>query len=120
MKTAVETIAATAAQSAIQSPKSEMDQSLLTAVTKLPRFSRTAIGGACWSVFGILAALFWLIARTEGGPGQTPTRLGLFLFVTLVPLGATSLFGTTILGWIAVSQIRRSAGRLVRFGPGGV
>ena len=31
---------------------------------------------------------------------------------TLLPLGITAPFGTTILGWIAVSQIRRSAGKL--------
>ncbi len=81
-----------------------------------PRFSRTAIVGACWSIFGILAALFTLVALEEGLPGRTPTRVGLFGAVVLVPLGLTSIFGTTILGWTAVSQIRGSAGRLYGLG----
>jgi hypothetical protein len=32
--------------------------------------------------------------------------------IILVPAGFTTPFGTTILGWIAVSQIRRSAGKI--------
>jgi len=32
--------------------------------------------------------------------------------VVLLPLGSLAPFATTILGWIAVGQIRRSAGRL--------
>jgi hypothetical protein len=35
---------------------------------------------------------------------------------TLLPLGITAPFGTIILGWIAVSQIRRSAGKLYGMG----
>ncbi|MDQ6632591.1 MAG: hypothetical protein M3Y82_12700 [Verrucomicrobiota bacterium] len=30
----------------------------------------------------------------------------------LIPLGVSALFGTTILGWVAVAQIRRSAGKI--------
>jgi serine/threonine protein kinase/formylglycine-generating enzyme required for sulfatase activity len=113
VRTQVETIAATpsgsrrreeapSGKSEIRNPKSESE----------PRFSRTAIVGICWSVFAFLATLFWFVASKEGGPGQTPTTLGRLLAVTLVPLGITAPFGATILGWIAVSQIRRSAGRL--------
>src|SRR6185295_14969813 len=36
--------------------------------------------------------------------------------VTLLPLGLTAPFGTTILGWIGVAQIRRSAGKLYGLG----
>lgn len=40
------------------------------------------------------------------------------LLFTLLPLGLTAPFGTTILGWVAVTQIRRSGGRL--YGLGGL
>ncbi len=123
VKTDVETIAGSAVASAAQVDASSTGTTrkafggALNAAREAralsePRFSRTAIVGACWSVFGLLAALFSLIALVEGGPGQTPTRLGLILAVALVPLGLTSLFGTTILGLIAISQIRHSSGRL--------
>lgn len=75
------------------------------------RFSRTAIVGVCWSYFAVLAALFWWVA-TDGGPGQNPTAFSYLLTLTLVPLGIAAPFGTTILGWVAVAQIRRSSGRI--------
>jgi serine/threonine protein kinase len=89
-------------ESPVANPKSEMPA----------RFSHTAIVGACWSCFSILASMFWYVASKEGGPGETPTMLGKICALTIVPLGVTAPFGTTILGWIAVSQIRRSAGKL--------
>ncbi len=38
------------------------------------------------------------------------------LSLTLLPLGAAAPFGTTILGWVAISQIRHSCGRLFGLG----
>jgi hypothetical protein len=51
--------------------------------------------------------------------GSSPPADGKWLWVLLriaPALGYTALFGTTILGWIAVSQIRRSMGRLQGMG----
>ena len=61
------------------------------------RCSRTAIVGACFAALGMLMAAPMLFL-----PNAAPMLGGMFL-----------LFGpATILGWIAVTQIRRSAGNL--------
>ena len=62
------------------------------------RFSRTAIVGACWAPLFLGAFAGFYAAG--------------FLAVPLICLGATAPFGTTLLGWAAVSQIRRSAVRV--------
>ena len=67
------------------------------------RFSRTAIVGACWAVLGILHFL----VPTLGYRMKSE-----FVPIIMSVLGLSAPFGTTILGWIAVWQIRRSAGRL--------
>jgi len=66
-----------------------------------PRFSRTAIFGACWPflVFGILVLLASPLTGLETDPA---IQLAIIL----------SVIGITNFGWIAVSQIRNSAGRL--------
>jgi serine/threonine protein kinase len=80
-----------------------------------PRFSRNAIVGACWVPFSFLNFIGSLVAQFTGvihgssivaGYWQTAEML------VLQPLGFTAPFGTTILGWIAVTQIRRSGGKL--------
>ncbi|MCU0784975.1 MAG: protein kinase, partial [Verrucomicrobia bacterium] len=79
------------------------------------RFSRTAIVGACWLPFFFAAALLLMphsVVVESGQPQPGPSWWQILLMVTLLPLGLTAPFGTTILGWIAVSQIRRSAGKL--------
>jgi serine/threonine protein kinase/ribosomal protein S27AE len=118
VKTDLETIAATAAKAEGRSQKSEMDQSLLTSVATQQgqHLSRTAIWGAVW------APLFFLIALTVFMPFQVtvapdspppgPAWWQIVLSVTLLPLGLTAPFGTTVLGWIAISQVRHSQGRL--------
>ncbi|MEO7931569.1 MAG: bifunctional serine/threonine protein kinase/MFS transporter [Chthoniobacterales bacterium] len=65
------------------------------------RFSRTAIFGACWPflVFVILVLLASPLTGLETDPA---IKLSIIL----------SVIGTTNFGWIAVSQIRNSAGRL--------
>ena len=78
------------------------------------RFSRAAIVGACWAPLAlpllvptVWAALpFWSVERAED-----IVREPVLPFV-LALLGLTAPFGTTILGFISISQIRRSAGRL--------
>ncbi len=86
-----------------------------------PHISRTAICGAAWSLFFVLAAGLWVgSVATISGPAQdTSPRMAWWqwgLALTVLPLGATAPLGTTLLGWIAVNQIRRSAGRLYGLG----
>jgi len=80
-----------------------------------PHFSRTALVGALWPLFlagaAFLALPAWVIVSAEATvPG--PPWWGIALMVTVLPLGLTAPFGTTILGWVSVTQIHRSAGRL--------
>jgi len=108
-------------QSLAQQPHSGGSSAMATATTSAAtapnaRFSRLAIIGAGWAGFAMLAVLFQYVAGTEGGPGQSPTALGLALVITLMPLGLTAPIGTTICGVIALSQIRRSEGGLCGLG----
>lgn len=82
------------------------------------RISRLAILGICWApFFFILKNIFQFIDFLI--PGSTPTEpalLPVLLFWTFLTLGLTAPFATTILGWVAVSQIENSAGRLSGLG----
>jgi serine/threonine protein kinase len=89
-------------KSEIRNPKSEME----------PRFSRTAIVGACWMPFFFIAFIMTFSHRVVIGEYHGPEWWQYLLMFTLLPLGITAPFGATILGWVAVSQIRRSAGKL--------
>ena len=116
LKTQVETIASMPAggrvgeaatkQSEIRNLKSEIQ----------PHFSRTAIVAACWAptlMPALIAPSFIAFPPRPASAGET---LGLILVGMLMLVGITAPFGTTILGWIALSQIRRSAGRLYGLG----
>jgi serine/threonine protein kinase len=82
-----------------------------------PRFSRMAIVGACWAIFAFLAAflMFW-----QTGPKHTlPAAPGIWkrlLGMAFLASGVAAPFGTTLLGWIAVTRIRRSVGKLYGLG----
>lgn len=80
------------------------------------RFSRTAILGACWAALGLIAALWPAVITGEHvGDWRSmtgPQKLGFVVTESLFVAGFLSVFGTTILGWISVTQIRRSAGKL--------
>jgi hypothetical protein len=86
----------------------------------IPRFSRLALVGAGWAPWLFLAALVVIpVGLSRGEPGSAPNRQGWWLvalIITLVPLGLTAPFGTTILGCMALSRIRRSGGRLCGLG----
>jgi type II secretion system protein G len=80
-----------------------------------PRFSRKAIIGAAWAAFFLsLGTLFVGVRMTAGASG--PAWWAVLLGVPVMLLGLTSPFVTTILGAIALSQIRHSAGRLTGLG----
>ena len=86
-----------------------------------PRFSRTAIVGAVWAPLFFIVFLFWFLPGTRvdvpaGGSPSGSVLLGILAGLLLALLGITAPFGTTLLGWVAVSQIRRSAGKLSGLG----
>ncbi len=101
-----------------------------------PRFSRKAILGAVWAAFFFVAILPMVfvtggqsvpihttdsqstLAERETQPVAEPADDGpqwwqWVLIFTLLPLGATAPFGTTILGAVSVSEIRHSRERLI-------
>jgi serine/threonine protein kinase len=85
-----------------------------------PRLSRTALIGAVWAPWFFLAALAFATVEMRRVPlGSTPTGpagwQGALLIALLLP-GVTAPFGTTILGYVALSQILHSAGRLYGLG----
>jgi len=83
-----------------------------------PRFSRTAIVGACLGMFSLVMFAFAAIVN------QVATRLWLptgevlpnqpaeFVSALLVVAGILCVLCFTFLGWVAVAQIRRSGGKL--------
>ena len=82
-----------------------------------PRCSRTAIVGACWAPLCFIAFVLMLCnATAKSGDYHGPAWWQLLMMIVLGGLGITAPFGTTILGWIAVAQIRRSAGKLFGLG----
>jgi len=84
------------------------------------RLSRAAIIGAVWApLFLIVLLLFFWRVRVEVPPNSRPlgpTGWQIALRLTLLPLGVGAPFGTTILGLIAISQIRNSRGKLYGMG----
>ena len=111
-----------------------------TFVSSQPRLSKTALAGAVWAFGFLLFALMSLfIAEFSPFPDGTRTRTAsnvvqLLVFrwgtatspltpwldklweFTLISVGLTAPFGTTILGYQALSKIRYSAGRVYGLG----
>jgi predicted Ser/Thr protein kinase len=84
-----------------------------TVILPPERFSRKAIIGVCWMPC-VLFVLFMYHAvpgaagRAHDGPSWWEIALGVIMLL----LGFSAPFGTTILGWLAVSDIRRMNGCL--------
>ncbi len=91
-----------------------------------PQYSRKAIIGFCWAPFLFLALMLTFMVSTLGpvpehvdsgasmvnaAPNRTLWQWALMF--TVLPLGVTAPFGTTILGVIAIGDIRHSRGKLV-------
>ncbi len=83
----------------------------------LPRMSRAAVAGAICAPFAAVfgAALWVLVAGKPYLPWIDDIWLWMLLF-TLLALGILASLGTAILGGVALTQIRHSAGRLYGLG----
>jgi len=82
-----------------------------------PRFCRTAIMGACWGLLFFISFILYIILHTAhavrpGEPAPSGPGPGVWLMMAVMWFGFAAPLGTTILGWVAFSQIRRSGGRL--------
>lgn len=89
-----------------------------------PRFSRLAIAGAVWALFGFIAiipALFFIaLSRVWYGTAlptdliheQPPLAFTIAMGV-LLAIGAGAPIGTTIYGAVAIGHIQRSGGRII-------
>lgn len=84
------------------------------------RFSKKAIVGACWAPMCVLISALTFYTQTFNERG---TGIGLsvnreqywslmMIWFTIFSFGLATISGPTILGWLAVSDIRRSQGRL--------
>jgi serine/threonine protein kinase len=109
VKTCVETIVSTPSGSSrreeAQTEKSEIRNRKSESV---PRFSRMAIVGVIWAAMLPLRQLQPLLTPAD----LRHNPLVEIFAVCLAFLFWTAPLGMTILGWIAVTQIRRSAGKL--------
>jgi len=81
------------------------------------RLSRAAVIGACWLPMGfIFFLLFFSVHVAVSSPGNAPppgpSLIEEIALIAIGALGVTSPFGTTAMGIIAISQIRRSSGAL--------
>ncbi|MHC4890487.1 MAG: hypothetical protein ACYTEO_13605, partial [Planctomycetota bacterium] len=82
--------------------------------TKTPQrhFSRAAIVGACWSAL----ALLWIPVAIIYVSEIRKSDLEEVIMAVCILLGSTPVFGTTILGIIALTNIRNSPGHLYGMG----
>ncbi len=84
------------------------------------RFSRAALAGAAWltTFFAVAPAFLWHELKTHEferrGPLASPRMV--FVFLAFILPAFIAPLGSTAVGWIAVSQIRHSAGRLYGLG----
>jgi predicted Ser/Thr protein kinase len=136
VKTEVETIVTTPRSAPLKPPALPGDrpanptsagQPAEAGLLAAPRFSRKAIIGAAWAPLSFAVVLMLLLVRMQvvqsamlrvqaeqsSGPlPPGPVWWQIMLIVALAVLGLSAPFGTTILGAVALSQIRHSAGRL--------
>jgi serine/threonine protein kinase len=111
VKMMVETFVAETANSPGDAP------AVRPASSGLPRFSRLAIAGAAGAFF-FLVMVVWLILDPELSDNvfSTSNPWKEFFYKLALPVGIAAVLATTFMGWIAVAQIRRSAGRLYGMG----
>ncbi len=84
------------------------------------RFSRLAIDGACLGQLALLMFLLaisgWSIPFSGFNNSDAPWLVSQFIRTLPHQLGIVAVFAMTIIGWMAVSQIRRSEGRIYGMG----
>ena len=96
----------------------------ISQIVEVPRFSRFAIAGAVWALFGLLAiipTLFFIGLNRVWNGTALPTDiiyeappLAFTIFMgALLAIGAGAPIGTPIYGAIAIGHIKRSGGRIV-------
>ncbi len=89
-----------------------------------PRFSRFAIAGAVWALFGLLAiipTLFFIgLSRVWNGTAlptdiiyEAPPLAFTIFMGALLAIGSGAPIGTTIYGAISIGHIKRSGGKIV-------
>src|ERR1035438_8768623 len=118
VKMAVETISGTTHSGPAASARPKVGAETPGEVIGESRLSRTALAGVIWALFTFLAFLGFLTLLHDPPicPYPGPPWWKIPWLVSLLPLGLTAPFGTTLLGWVAIAQIRRSGGR--RYGLG--
>ena len=108
VKTCVETITSESDVSEVRSPKPEVERC----------FSRTAIFGAVCVPLSVVPLVWfvWLVNKmTESATPMTHNTSWLNILFSIVGFMGLVLIApllTSVLGWVAVAQIRRSEGRL--------
>lgn len=114
IKTQIESI------STSQPPSQPMNTTVIRSDAVSPRFSKAAIVGAAWAPFFFFVVLSTMVTYAVVVPAGTqppgPQWWQTLLAFTVLPLGLLAPFGTTILGIIALTQIRHSAGKLCGLG----
>jgi tetratricopeptide (TPR) repeat protein len=115
VKTCVETIVGSSGRESAQTEMEKSESRLTSSVTdQAPRFSRTAIVGACLCLPFILPVMAFAFTALFSRANQFNVLANLVLNVAPFSFlfGLPLLLVTTILGWVAVAQIRHSAGKL--------
>ena len=96
--------------------KREPSESVVQVPELEARFSRTALGAAAWVCFffAVVPAFLWHEVQTHEFERHGPFASGLmvFCFFGFIFPAFIAPFGATILGWVAVTQIRRFAGKI--------
>lgn len=77
-----------------------------------PRFSRNAIVGAAWAPLFFITFFLMFTPHIVQGEYHGPSAWQVLFGIVMMSVGGTAPFGTTILGWVAVGQIRRSGGKI--------
>jgi hypothetical protein len=117
LRTEVETIAGT--QGAVSAGPGAAAATKEGASLSSAHFSRLALVGVGWAALFFVIGPLWFIPARVDPPGYPPVH-AIFIIhlleLLLLALAWTAPFGTTILGWIAVAQIRRGAGKLYGLG----
>jgi hypothetical protein len=109
VKTAVETISGTTHSGPAASARPKATAEAPREMVGASRLSRTALVGVIWAQLAFLAFLGFSYSYR----GPTWWQI---LMEALLLLWLTAPFGTTLLGWVAIAQIRRSGGRLYGVG----